>query len=141
LASGSDDHTIKLWQVSSGECVSTLEGHQNWVMSVAFSPDGKQLASGSDDHTIKLWQVSSGECVSTLEGHENWVMSVAFSPDGKQLASGSSDATNRIWDVATGDCIAVLDDRPYAGLNITGATGLSPAQRLSLRALGAIEDS
>jgi WD40 repeat protein len=58
LASGSDDKTIKLWEVASGSLVRTLSGHTNDVRSVAFSPDGRLLASGSDDKTIKLWDIS-----------------------------------------------------------------------------------
>jgi COMPASS component SWD3 len=58
LASGSDDKTIKLWDVATGQEVRTLKGHTDWVRSVAFSPDGKLLASGSDDGTIKLWDIS-----------------------------------------------------------------------------------
>ncbi|WP_414518592.1 ribosome assembly protein 4, partial [Nostoc sp. PCC 9305] len=53
LASGSDDKTIKLWDVSTGKAIKTLTGHSSSVLSVAFSPDGKTLASGSDDKTIK----------------------------------------------------------------------------------------
>jgi nitrous oxidase accessory protein NosD len=58
LASGSDDDTIKLWEVASGSLVRTLSGHTSDVNSVAFSPDGRLLASGSDDKTIKLWDIS-----------------------------------------------------------------------------------
>jgi WD40 repeat protein len=58
LASGSDDNTIKLWDVATGQEVRTFEGHTDWVTSVAFSPDGKLLASGSWDNTIKLWDIS-----------------------------------------------------------------------------------
>jgi WD40 repeat protein len=58
LASGSDDTTIKLWEVATGREVRTLTGHTDWVRSVAFSPDGRLLASGSNDKTIKLWYVS-----------------------------------------------------------------------------------
>ena len=56
LASGSDDETVKLWLVESGECTRTMEGHSYDVLSVAFSPDGPYLASGSYDSTIKLWK-------------------------------------------------------------------------------------
>jgi WD40 repeat protein len=56
LASGSDDETIKLWNLDSKQEIATLEGHRDSVMTVAFSPDGKTLASGSCDMTIKFWQ-------------------------------------------------------------------------------------
>src|SRR4051812_30013886 len=65
LASGSEDKTIKLWELSSGRNTATLAGHTAPVLSVAFSPDGKALASASMDKTIKLWEVASGENVTT----------------------------------------------------------------------------
>jgi WD40 repeat protein len=98
LASGSHDKTIKLWDVSSGNLIRTLQGHINPVLFVAFSPDGKTLASGSEDNNIKLWEVSSGNLIRTLQGHNTSVL--AFSPDGKLLASGSSDMT-KIWSTET----------------------------------------
>ena len=73
LASGSWDHTIKLWDVVSGAELRTLKGHSDRVTSVAFSPDGKMLASGSWDHTIKLWDVVSGAELRTLKGHSDGV--------------------------------------------------------------------
>jgi WD40 repeat protein len=59
----------KVWDVGSGECVKTLSGHSESVLSVSFSPDGSLLASGSSDETVKVWNVGSGECVKTLSGH------------------------------------------------------------------------
>jgi len=58
LASGSEDTTIKLWEVATGQEVRTLSGHTSSVWSVAFSPDGRLLASSSSDGTIKLWDIS-----------------------------------------------------------------------------------
>ncbi|MEH2151563.1 nSTAND1 domain-containing NTPase, partial [Nostoc sp.] len=63
LASGSEDKTIKLWDVSTGKAIKTLTGHSSRVYSVGFSPDGKTLASGSEDKTIKLWDVSTGKAI------------------------------------------------------------------------------
>jgi len=57
LASGSDDTTVRLWQVSDGTLLRTLEGHTDTVLSVAFSPDGQTLASGSWDRTVRLWEL------------------------------------------------------------------------------------
>ncbi|MCS6774163.1 MAG: hypothetical protein NZ693_08640 [Thermoflexales bacterium] len=57
LASGGLDSTVRLWQVSDGALLRTLEGHTRPVDSVAFSPDGRLLASGSWDGTVRLWGV------------------------------------------------------------------------------------
>jgi WD40 repeat protein/DNA-binding CsgD family transcriptional regulator len=100
LASSSDDKTVKIWDIETGKCLTTLEGHDNRVRSVTFSSDRKTLASSSDDKSIILWDVESGELLSKLEGHTNRVRSVAFSPDGKKLASGSDDQTVKIWDTS-----------------------------------------
>ncbi|MBI3248818.1 MAG: WD40 repeat domain-containing protein [Deltaproteobacteria bacterium] len=108
LASGSDDHSIRLWDVARGQPRAVLQGHIGRVMSVAFSPDGTTLASGSDDHSIRLWDVARGQPRAVLQGHTDWVQSVAFSPDGTTLASGSDDHTVWLWDVARGQPRAVL---------------------------------
>src|SRR5437588_148017 len=71
LASGSEDTTVKLWDLSTGKLLGTLSGHASSVQSVAFSPDGKTLASNSDDRTVKLWDPSTGQLLRTLSGHES----------------------------------------------------------------------
>ncbi|MFN6539367.1 MAG: ribosome assembly protein 4, partial [Nostoc sp. EkiNYC01] len=118
LASGSDDKTIKLWDVSTGKAIKTLTGHSSAVISVVFSPDGKTLASGSSDNTIKLWDVSTGKAIKTLTGHSSAVISVVFSPDGKTLASGSSDKTIKLWDVNTGKAIKTLTGHSSAVISV-----------------------
>jgi serine/threonine protein kinase/Tol biopolymer transport system component len=108
LASCANDDSIRLWDISNGYLIETLEGHNNVVKSIAFSPNGKILASGSIDNTIKLWNLKNGKLIETLNGHTNFVESVAFSPDGKTLASGSDDNTIIIWDVASGEMLKTL---------------------------------
>jgi WD40 repeat protein len=140
LAAGGRDNLIRLWDVGARQCVATLQGHTGWLYSVAFSPDGKLLASGSGDKTVRLWDTATYACVATLAEHAGWVHAVAFSPDGAVLASGSADETIKLWDATSGACLKSLRaQRPYEGLNIAGATGLTEAQKATLFALGAVE--
>jgi WD40 repeat protein len=140
LTSGSLDQTVKLWDVRTGQCLKTLQAHPSWGESVAFSRDGQILAGGSDESTVRLWEVSTGQCLKTLLGHTDKVWSVAFSSDGQTLVSGSQDETVKIWNVKTGECLnTLIADRPYEGMNITGVTGLTEAQKAILKTLGAVE--
>jgi WD40 repeat protein len=97
LATGSDDHSIKLWDVGTKRELIKLPGHKAYVMDIRFSPDGQTLATCSMDHTIKLWSFESGQGVATLKGHSGPVSGLAFSHDGTVLASSSADKTVRLW--------------------------------------------
>ncbi|HYW74101.1 MAG TPA: protein kinase, partial [Pyrinomonadaceae bacterium] len=113
LATGSDDGTVKLWDVGAGQELLTLKGHSGLVWSVAFSPDGKRLATASYDRTVKLWEAQTGQELATLKGHADNVYSVAFSPDGKTLASGSEDKTVKLWDALTKQELATLKGHAF----------------------------
>jgi WD40 repeat protein len=140
LASCSDDNTVKLWNLKTGECLQTFEGHTNAVVSVSFHPQGNRLASASFDHSLKIWDLRQGVNIRTLDGHTAPVRSVAFHPAAEMLVSGSEDGTIRLWDSSTGDCLRILTvDRPYESMNISGVTGLTNAQKVTLRTLGAAE--
>jgi len=67
MASVSADQTAKLWEINTGQCLQTLQGHTDWVSSVAWSWDGQTLATGSSDETIKLWDVATGKYLKTLK--------------------------------------------------------------------------
>ncbi len=105
LATGSDDKTVRLWDISlphHPRLLSILRGHTNYVPRVAFSPDGHTLASASDDTTTRLWDVRDPRqpsLLTTLTGHTDIVFWVAFSPDGNTVATASKDTTVRLWDV------------------------------------------
>ena len=87
LVSASDDRTLRLWDVATGECEQTLAGHSGAVWSAGFSPDGTKLVSASLDKTLRLWNVATGECEQTLAGHSSRVISAGFSPDGTKVVS------------------------------------------------------
>jgi WD40 repeat protein/formylglycine-generating enzyme required for sulfatase activity len=116
LASGSDDSTVKFWDIDTGRELRTLTGHAGRVLSVAFSPDSRILASGGEDKAVKLWNAQTGDEQRTLNGHAGRVTSVAFAPDGRTLGSSSADTKVKLWETATGRQIRTLG-------NATGLIG------------------
>jgi WD40 repeat protein/uncharacterized caspase-like protein len=100
VLSGSNDKTLRLWDVASGRLIRQFTGHTDAVQAVAVSPDGKTALSGSRDNTLKLWDLASGGEIATFKGHSSWVRSVAFLPDGKTVLSGD-DHLLKLWDAAT----------------------------------------
>ena len=92
------DRRIHVWDVPGRNLVRSLEGHANWVLGLAFSPEGSRLASAGADQTVRIWDAVGGRQVLTLRGHRDRVHGVAFSPDGSRLASASADGTLRLWE-------------------------------------------
>ena len=108
ILASSDQDSVQLWDVATGELLKQLQGYVSpvYILPVAnilsFSPDGKTLASGNWDRTIRLWDVSTGNEKKTLAGHKHWRdSSMAFSPDGQTLASASWDGTVLLWDITS----------------------------------------
>ncbi|MEB3357615.1 MAG: caspase family protein [Synechococcales bacterium] len=99
IVSGSEDKTIRLWDVEGNPIGQPFQGHESSVNSVAFSPDDTRIVSGSGDKTIRLWDVEGNPIGQPFQGHDFSVMAVAFSPDGTCIVSGSADKTIRLWDV------------------------------------------
>jgi WD40 repeat protein len=116
VASGSEDRTIKIWEVSTGRELRTLVGNDRGISALAISPDGKWLASGGGEKLeggeLIIWEVATGRKAHSLTGHTDIIGAVAFSPDGRWLASGSGDNTVRIWDVASGRELRKIEGMP-----------------------------
>ncbi|MEM6405544.1 MAG: NACHT domain-containing protein, partial [Pseudomonadota bacterium] len=100
--SGSDDGTVRQWDLATGVEIRCLQGHTSQVNSVAYSPDGQFALSGSVDGTVRQWDLAAGAEIRSLQGDTGAVYSVAYSPDGQFALSGSVDGTLRQWDLATG---------------------------------------
>ncbi|KAJ5554676.1 hypothetical protein N7513_004635 [Penicillium frequentans] len=120
LASASTDCAVKIWNSSSGECLTTLE-HSVKVDSVCFSDDSGLLASASVDSTIQLWDTSKWQRVMTIEDDDGDFTSVTFFAARESqnernkkdkhlnfLASGSSDGTLKLWDAQNGKCFKII---------------------------------
>jgi WD40 repeat protein len=84
----------------------TLNGHGDWVESVAWSPDGKRLATVSSDHTVKVWDAETGKELLTLSGYSGSVYVVARSPDGERLATASEDGTVQVYAIGIRNLMA-----------------------------------
>ncbi|KAJ1937148.1 general transcription repressor, partial [Linderina pennispora] len=107
LLSGSLDKTLRIWDLarpgSSGRpsgpstCRSTLTGHKDFVLSVAYSPDGNWIVSGSKDRGVQFWDPRTSQTQCMLQGHKNSVISVALSPTQHMFATGSGDFRARVW--------------------------------------------
>jgi WD40 repeat protein len=123
IASGSDSGTIQMWDVQTGQIVTTFVGLTNTVFSVAFSPNGRILASGSWDGTIRLWDLQTAQSIFTLKSLGP-VSSVAFSPSGDSIVSSSWNSKVQLWDAHTGQIITTFEDNPH-GLTRNAVVGPS----------------
>ncbi|KAJ2895688.1 general transcription repressor [Coemansia aciculifera] len=107
LLSGSLDKSLRLWDMGRYgpqgaqrdivQCRSTLNGHKDFVLSVAYSPDGNWIVSGSKDRGVQFWDSRTQQTQCMLQGHKNSVISVAMSNTQTYFATGSGDCRARIW--------------------------------------------
>ena len=115
LFSGSYDHRICVWDVSSGQLCRLLKGQSattvSSVQAIAVSADGTQLAAaiddGDDQGRVHVWDLLTGEKIAALAGHRGRVTRLVYAPTGGRLASCSTDTTAIVWDVG-----AVQQPRP-----------------------------
>ncbi|XP_063903717.1 U5 small nuclear ribonucleoprotein 40 kDa protein [Zophobas morio] len=102
MVSGSDDTTVKLWDIRKKQAITTFNSNYQ-VVAVEFNDTAEQIFSAGIDNDIKVWDIRNHEIIYTLKGHTDTVTGLSLSPDGSYLLSNSMDNSLRIWDV-----------RPYA---------------------------
>lgn len=100
------DHTIKIWDVATGDCIQVIPAHENWVASLALHPDGRILASSGFDNTVKLWDWQTGECLATTTTLD-YIWQLEWQEDGDRLAGASPNYTISIWDCSL-QCLHLL---------------------------------
>lgn len=109
-AAASGEGTAYVWDLSTGERVLTLQGHDGRVRSVRYSPDGQRILTAGEDQTARVWDAVTGEQLLTLTGHEDVLWYATYSPDGQFIVTASDDQTARVWDASTGEQLQVLTD-------------------------------
>jgi hypothetical protein len=102
LASGGEDCTVRLWNVSTAKELRRFGEHPKKVSAVAFTPDSKTLASASHDGTIAFWDTTSGRELRTFEGAPSGLLALSFAADGKSMVAACFDETFRVFDVPGG---------------------------------------
>jgi sterol desaturase/sphingolipid hydroxylase (fatty acid hydroxylase superfamily) len=117
VISGSEDGTVKVWDVATGREVFTLTGHGRPVCGVTLSPDGSRVISGGHDRTLRVWNAATGKPERALTGHEGPVYSVAVSADGYRIASAGWGAV-KLWDAVTGVDLLDLPTGPGSVLGV-----------------------
>ncbi len=100
LASGCSDKTVRIWNVSSGTLLRTIQT-SNDVISVAYSPDGRYVAAGDFGQLVTVYDANTGALVRTLYGHTGTIWGMKFSPDGRYLASGDANGNIKIWSTSS----------------------------------------
>ena len=101
--SASNDKTVKMWDLATGNLLATFSGHTSFVCSVSVSADGVYLAAGAFDGSIKVWDTNSADIIANLH-HGDSDAKVSWSPTGDELISGGADGVLRVWDVHEENC-------------------------------------
>ncbi|KZT38410.1 WD40 repeat-like protein [Sistotremastrum suecicum HHB10207 ss-3] len=105
------DGVILLWEdvEDQWQLKCEFQGHTEWVLSAAFSPDCSRLVTAGGDHTIRIWDIATGQGLGTpLETTDDSIYSLSFSPNMTRVVSGGGDGIIRIWDVDAGEELGAL---------------------------------
>ena len=104
------DHCdVRLWNVETGRCLRTMQGHASYIHRVVLSADQRLALSASGDSTVRLWDLETGRCLRVLEDKMSFVYSVVWSANQRRAISGSADYKMRLWDLETGCCLRLFE--------------------------------
>lgn len=117
-ATASDATGARVWDLATGQLVTTLEGHTDRAWALAGSPDGTLLASGGREGTAVLWEAATGARLRSLGEPGGEVTCVAYSPDGALVALGRGNAKVELCDPATGKVVRPLIGHSGAAMQI-----------------------
>ncbi|WP_372371423.1 DUF4062 domain-containing protein [Candidatus Uabimicrobium sp. HlEnr_7] len=118
LVSVSKDREVRMWQISTKQCIKILDDHKTSIRCVVFHPNGSFFASGAKDGEICVWD-TSGKCLWKLGGHSKEVRGLSFHPTKNFLTSSSGDKTICIWNLTTGNKEYTIRDHEEGVRSVT----------------------
>jgi WD40 repeat protein len=134
------DGFISIWDVTNGEKVKTIQGHEDKkINAIAFTPDGNRIVSAGWDDNLRVWDSTSGAEILSIPAGQDGISVFAVSPDGKMVVTGGSNGSLCLWDLNTKEQILTVSGNyeylnsvvfhPHANLfaSLGGIDGLSKA--------------
>jgi len=106
IVSGSYDMQVRVWDLSTGQCLHRMTGHNAKVYSIVIDRPNRHCLSGSLDGTVRVWNLDDGSCLWTLRGHAELVG--LLDVNSEYMVSAGADSTLRVWSPHTGECQHVL---------------------------------
>jgi WD40 repeat protein len=139
LFCGVESAAVERFDLADGKKLTFPGGHESWVFSLAFSPDGETTFSGGGDGAVSMWETaaSAPRPTRTIQAHEGWIRALGVSPDGVHLATGGNDRMVRIWETSSGKPVHEL--KGHAGHIYSLAFAPDGKSLLSGDLLGAIQ--
>ncbi len=148
VLSGSDDNTLRIWDVETAKCISKLCGHKDKIVGAQFALDGTRVISGSEDMTIRIWNIANGQTITSLKFHNkiqdfsyhaNGLLVVGFLDGSLECYKNTGDDLNYRWQLSWSTDI---DSRELnaEGLRVSKVIGLSNQNRRMLEQRGALID-
>jgi len=119
VVTGSDDGTIRVWDVESGDTVlGPIKTGDKYVLAMVYSPETTKIATGGyNEDALKIWDAKTGNLLSTIK-HDSPVSSLAWTSDQKKLITGSYHLI-RIFETATWQQIAILEGHTEAVFSLS----------------------
>ncbi len=113
VVAGGIDQAIQRWHIATGS-KTTLLGHENWVRTLGFSPDGQRLYSGGYDGRWIAWDIASEvpKPLKVVDAHRGWLRSLAVSPDGQRIVTCGNDRLVKLWSADDGRQIQQWSTEP-----------------------------
>lgn len=108
VVSGSDDGSIRVWDIGRGIQLKELTGHQDWVRDVCVFADGQHAVSVSDDHTIRVWDLNNFSCLRVIDTVFDWLRVVVVDPEGRFVYTADDSERIKKWDLESGEQVGTL---------------------------------